>query len=140
MARGVVRGNIARAIEQGYTVGAEPYHGYFFKILKGQGQAAPLGRMDFVVNGVMIGGFALVAAPAGYKVTGVQAFMVSHATLDPKPWTNSRSWNVSTPMHRGRRYGKQRTRPTSEPTVVMTRYSGYMPMSDAFQDKRAGTS
>ncbi len=69
---------IARAIEQGYTTGAEPYHGYLFKILKGQGPAAPLGEMDFLVEGVMIGGFALVAAPAEYRVTGVKSFIVSH--------------------------------------------------------------
>jgi hypothetical protein len=70
--------NVARAIEQGYTNSAEPYHGYFFKILNGQGPAAPLGEMDFVVEGVMIGGFALVAAPAEYGVTGVNTFIVSH--------------------------------------------------------------
>ena len=75
---GPIGQNIARAIEQGYTSGAQPYHGYFFKILKGQGPAAPLGEMDFVMKGVMIGGFALVAAPAEYKVTGVRTFMVSH--------------------------------------------------------------
>jgi hypothetical protein len=75
---GPIGKNIARAIEQGYTTGAQPYHGYFFKILKGQGSAAPLGEMDFVVKGVMIGGFALVAAPAEYKVTGVRTFMVSN--------------------------------------------------------------
>jgi len=75
---GPVGENIARAIEQGYTSSAEPYHGYFFKILKGQGPAAPLGEMDFVVKGVMIGGFALVAAPAEYDVTGVRTFIVSH--------------------------------------------------------------
>ena len=75
---GPVGENIARAIEQGYTSGSEPYHGYFFKILKGQGPAAPLGEMDFVVKGVMIGGFALVAAPAEYGVTGVRTFIVSH--------------------------------------------------------------
>ena len=69
---------IARAIAQGYTNRAEPYHGYFFKILKGQGPAAPLGRMDFVVKGAMIGGFALVAAPAQYGVSGVKTFIVSH--------------------------------------------------------------
>jgi len=68
----------ARAIEQGYSSGADPYHGYFFKVLKGQGPAAPLGQMDFVVHGVMIGGFALVAAPAEYSVTGVKTFIVSH--------------------------------------------------------------
>ena len=75
---GPIGENIAHAIEQGYTTGAEPYHGYFFKILKGQGPAAPLGDMDFVLQGAMIGGFALVAAPAEYKVTGVRTFMVSH--------------------------------------------------------------
>jgi hypothetical protein len=69
---------IARAIDQGYTNRAESYHGYFFKPLKGQGPAAPLGTMDFVVNGAMIGGFALVAAPAEYGVTGVKTFIVSH--------------------------------------------------------------
>jgi len=75
---GPVGEGIARIIEQGYTSRAEPYHGYFFKVLKGQGPAAPFGEMDFVVKGVMIGGFALVAAPAEYGVTGVKTFMVSH--------------------------------------------------------------
>jgi hypothetical protein len=75
---GPIGENIARAIEQGYTSSAEPYHGYFFKILKGQGPAAPLGATDFVVKGIMIGGFALVAAPAEYGVTGVRSFIVSH--------------------------------------------------------------
>jgi hypothetical protein len=75
---GPVGENIARAIEQGYTSSADPYHGYFFKILKGQGPAAQLGEMDFVVKDVMIGGFALVAAPAEYGVTGVRSFIVSH--------------------------------------------------------------
>ena len=74
---GPIGEEIARAIEQGYTSRAEPYHGYHFKVLKGQGPAAPLGRMDYVVNGVMIGGFALVAAPAEYGVTGVKTFIVS---------------------------------------------------------------
>jgi hypothetical protein len=75
--RGPVGDKIARAIEQGYSNG-EPYHGYFFKVLKGQGPAAPLGQLDFVVEGVMIGGFALVAAPSEYGVTGVRTFIVSH--------------------------------------------------------------
>jgi hypothetical protein len=75
---GPIGEKIARAIEQGYTIQSEPYHGYFFKILKGQGPAAPLGEMDFVVKGVMIGGFALAAAPAEYGVTGVRIFTVSH--------------------------------------------------------------
>ena len=75
---GPIGEKIARAIEEGYNLQSEPYHGYFFKILKGQGPAAPLGQMEFVVKGIMIGGFALVAAPAEYGVTGVKSFLVSH--------------------------------------------------------------
>jgi hypothetical protein len=73
---GPVGDAIAKAIEQGYTDKTEPYHGYYFKVLKGQGPAAPMGEMDFVINGAMIGGFALVAAPAEHRVTGVKSFMV----------------------------------------------------------------
>jgi DUF2950 family protein len=65
----------ARAVEQGYSQG-QPFHGYIFKILKGQGPNAPMGQMDFVVGNAMIGGFALAAAPAQYRVTGVETFMV----------------------------------------------------------------
>jgi hypothetical protein len=75
---GPIGEKIARAIEQGYDKDVSPYHGYYFKILKGQGSAAPLGQMDFVVQDVMIGGFALVAAPAEYRMTGVNTFIVSH--------------------------------------------------------------
>jgi Protein of unknown function (DUF2950) len=75
---GPIGEELARAIERGYSPDLKPYHGYLFKILKGQGPAAPLGRMDYVVEGVMIGGFALVAAPAEYAVTGVYTFIVSN--------------------------------------------------------------
>lgn len=75
---GPVGEKIARAIQQGYSSRALPYHGYYFRILKGQGPAARLGQLDFVVKGRMIGGFALVAAPAEYGVTGVKTFIVSH--------------------------------------------------------------
>jgi hypothetical protein len=74
---GPIGEKIAQAIEQGYS-SSEPYHGYFFKVLKGQGPEAPLGKMDFIVKDIMIGGFALVAAPAEYGVTGVKTFIVSH--------------------------------------------------------------
>ena len=74
---GPIGEKIAQALAQGYTSGSEPYHGYFFKILKGQGPNAPHGAMDFVVNGVMIGGFALAAAPAEYGEMGVKSFMVN---------------------------------------------------------------
>jgi len=69
---------IAGAIAEGYSDKGKPYHGYYFKILKGQGPSAPLGEMDFVVQGAMIGGFALVAAPADYEKTGIKSFIVSY--------------------------------------------------------------
>jgi hypothetical protein len=75
---GPIAEGIAKALQQGYTDKSQPYHGYYFKILKGQGPAAPLGEMNFVVGGAMIGGFALAAAPAEYRVTGVQTFIVSY--------------------------------------------------------------
>ena len=74
---GPIGEKVARAIEQGYSPDLQPYHGYFFKVLTGQGPDAPLGQMDYVVEGVMIGGFALVASPAEYGETGVQSFIVS---------------------------------------------------------------
>jgi len=67
---------LADALAEGYSDRSKPFHGYYFKILKGQGPAAPLGQMNFVVEGAMIGGFALVAAPADYRVTGVKTFIV----------------------------------------------------------------
>jgi hypothetical protein len=69
---------IARVIGEGYGERCAPFHGYYFKILKGQGPAAPMGEMDFLVNGLMIGGFAMIASPAQYGVTGVMSFIVSH--------------------------------------------------------------
>jgi Protein of unknown function (DUF2950) len=70
---------VARAIEEGYTpVRTSAYHGYYFKVLKGQGPAARLGQLDYVINGIMIGGFALAAVPAEYRVTGVKTFLVSY--------------------------------------------------------------
>ena len=70
---------VARAIQEGYSPNQPSgYHGYIFKVLKGQGSAARLGQLDYVINGIMIGGFALVAVPAEYRVTGVKTFMVSY--------------------------------------------------------------
>jgi hypothetical protein len=74
---GPVGEDVAKALQEGYSAqGGTPYHGYNFKVLKGQGPAAPMGEMDFVVGGAMIGGFALAAAPAEYRVTGVMTFIV----------------------------------------------------------------
>ena len=60
------------------TARAVPYHGYHFRILKAQGPDATGGAMDYVVRGKMIGGFALVAFPEEYGVSGVKTFIVNH--------------------------------------------------------------
>lgn len=52
--------------------------GYYFRILEAQGPAAPGGAFDYVVNGRMIGGFAVLAFPASYRSTGIKSFMISH--------------------------------------------------------------
>lgn len=56
----------------------DPYNGYHFKILTRQGSAAPAGRYNYVINGRMVAGFAMVAFPADYGKTGVKAFIVNH--------------------------------------------------------------
>jgi Protein of unknown function (DUF2950) len=74
---GPVGPEVAKALQEGYSAKPDTaYHGYYFKVLKGQGPAAPMGQMDFVIGGAMIGGFALAAAPAEYRVTGVKTFIV----------------------------------------------------------------
>jgi hypothetical protein len=60
------------------TAKPEPYHGYYFRVLKAQGPDAAGGALDYVVKGNMIGGFALVAYPAEYGVSGVQTFIINH--------------------------------------------------------------
>jgi hypothetical protein len=71
----------AVASRQGYRTGEgrSPYRGYYYKILTKQGPHAPGGAIDYIANGKMIGGFALVAYPAQYRNSGVMTFMVSHA-------------------------------------------------------------
>ncbi|HEY4931553.1 MAG TPA: DUF2950 domain-containing protein [Terriglobales bacterium] len=69
---------VADALAEGYTAGKGGFHGYYFKILKGQGPDAPNGAINYVIEGVMIGGFALVAVPSEYHVTGVKTFIVNY--------------------------------------------------------------
>lgn len=70
---------VAKAIAEGYSANAgSGYHGYYFRVLKGQGPAAHLGAIDYVIEGAMIGGFALLATPVEYGVTGVKTFMISN--------------------------------------------------------------
>jgi hypothetical protein len=71
----------AQASAEGYKVDGQgaPYHGYYFRILQGQGSDAPGGAFNYVVKGKMIGGFALIAYPAEYGNSGVMTFLVNHA-------------------------------------------------------------
>ena len=71
----------AEASAEGYKAGGAgptPYHGYYFRILKGQGSDAPGGAINYVVKGKMIGGFGLIAWPAEYGNSGVMTFLVNH--------------------------------------------------------------
>jgi len=71
----------AAASKQGYRAGEgrSPYHGYYYKILTKQGPATEGGAADYIVDGKMIGGFALVAYPAEYRNSGVMTFIVNYA-------------------------------------------------------------
>ena len=74
---------VAEATQEGYTGKKtqsgqpKPYHGYVFKILKRQGQNAPGGQYDYVANGKMILGFALLAYPAKYGSSGIMTFIIN---------------------------------------------------------------
>ena len=71
---------VTQAALEGYdTSGLQPvpYHGYFFRILTGQGPRARGGAQDYLVHGLMIGGFGLVAWPAEYRASGVKTFLVN---------------------------------------------------------------
>jgi DUF2950 family protein len=92
---------VARAIQEGYSPGNKSgYHGYYFKVLKGQGPAARLGQLDYVINGIMIGGFALVAVPAEYRVTGVKTFIVSYDGIVYEKDLGPDSLNIAKEMER----------------------------------------
>jgi hypothetical protein len=75
---------VAEAQDQGYGrtrkeegAGPEPFNGYLFKVLTRQGKSAPGGKYNYIINGNMIGGFALVAWPAVYGETGIMTFIVN---------------------------------------------------------------
>ena len=56
----------------------EPFHGYYFRILKEQGANAPGGKYNYVINGNMIAGFAMIAWPADYRRSGIMTFECGH--------------------------------------------------------------
>jgi hypothetical protein len=75
---GPIGDEIAKLLAAGYTKKADPVNGYYFRTLTAQGPAARLGARNYIVNGMMIGGFAAIAWPAHYGVTGVQTFQVNN--------------------------------------------------------------
>jgi hypothetical protein len=109
---------VAQAQLQGYAKtpraegsAPEPFHGYYFKILTRQGKSAPGGKYDYIINGNMIGGFALVAWPAEYGQSGIMTFIVNQQgrvyqkDLGPKTTTVAeamraydpdKTWSLST--------------------------------------------
>lgn len=97
---------MAAAYKEGYREGGGnpvPYHGYLFRILKAQGKNAPGGACDYMANGRMIGGFAMVAHPAKYGVSGIMTFMVNQdgdvyeKNLGPKTESIVRKINLFDP-------------------------------------------
>jgi len=100
-AGGPVGEAVARAIDEGYsTTNRSGYHGYYFKVLKGQGPDARLGQLDYMIEGAMIGGFALVAVPADYRVTGINTFMVSYDGIVYEKDLGADSLNIVKAMDR----------------------------------------
>jgi hypothetical protein len=79
---------VAVAAKEGYGKGAkeadrttgtpQPYRGYYYRILTAQGKNAPGGAYDYMVGNKLLGGFAVVAYPATYRVSGVTTFLVNH--------------------------------------------------------------
>ena len=74
-------GPLIAGMDQSYVsarAAGEPFYGYYFKILTRQGGNPPGGRYDYVINGNMIAGFAMLAWPADYGNSGIMSFLVSH--------------------------------------------------------------
>jgi hypothetical protein len=75
---------VAEATDQGYVTsagpsgGTQPNHGYLYRMLTSQGSSAPEGAFDYLVDGKMIGGFAIVSYPADYGNSGIMTFIVSY--------------------------------------------------------------
>jgi hypothetical protein len=75
-----IAARVTKAIAEGYTKTSDkpvPYHGYYFRILKAQGPNATGGTRDYLVHGLMIGGFGLIVWPAEYAASGIKTFIVN---------------------------------------------------------------
>jgi hypothetical protein len=100
-AGGPVSKGVAKAIEEGYSLSpGSSFSGYYFHLLKGQGPSARMGELDYMINGMMIGGFALIAVPAEYRVTGVQTFIINHDGIVYQKDLGPNSINLAKQMER----------------------------------------
>ena len=96
---------VAKAQSEGYRKGEKPapYNGYYFRILTAQDTSAKGGSYSYLVKGKMVGGFALVAYPASYGVSGVKTFIVNHEgvvyekDLGPKTAKRAKSMKAFNP-------------------------------------------
>ena len=93
----------AQAVQAGYKPKKPgdkpaPYYGYYFKILKAQGKNAPGGAYDYVINGKMIGGFALVAYPAEYGASGIMTFVINHDGVVYEKDLGKETWKIASAM------------------------------------------
>jgi hypothetical protein len=75
---GHISDETAKMLGNIYTGDQAPFRGYYFKVLTAQGPAAQGGAFNYLQNGALIGGFALLAYPSIYQVTGVKSFIVNH--------------------------------------------------------------
>jgi hypothetical protein len=110
---------VGRAAAEGYegfaSGGPLTYHGYVFRLLEAQGPHAPGGARNYVVRGLMLGGFAFVAHPLDYGVSGIKTFVVSH---DGVVWEKDLGARTTATASALRVYDPDKTwRPSPEPSA-----------------------
>ena len=91
-----------------------PFHGYYFKVLTRQGKNAPGGKYNYIINGNMVGGFALVAFPSNWGKSGVMTFIVNQQgkvyqkNLGPDTEKIAQKMNHTIPTKHGRPSRKEK--------------------------------
>jgi hypothetical protein len=68
--------NVAKALGYSRSDKPQPFNGYYYKMLTGQGESAKGGSRDYLADGKLTGGFAVVAWPAKYRDSGIMTFLV----------------------------------------------------------------
>ena len=88
----------AKAAQEGYAKENTTFHGYYYRILKAQGKDADGGAFDYLANGKMILGFAMVAYPAKYGNSGIMTFIVNHNGIVYQKNLGKNSSNIASSM------------------------------------------